>query len=78
MKVKVIGANELFPWQCNQEINAEITHLENDMHQVMVDGVKYVLEISKFFVVNNSKIILSGFLTDNTNVGKIGFELNYE
>lgn len=78
MKVKVIGANELFPWQPNQEINAEISHLDGDMHQVMVDGVKYILEISNFFVVNNSKIIFSGFLTDNTNVGKIGFELTHE
>ena len=78
MKVKVIGANEVFPWECHQEINAEISHLEGSMHQVMVDGVKYILEISNFFVVNNSKIIFSGFLTDNTNVGKIGFELSYE
>ncbi len=78
MKTKVIGANEVFPWELNQEINAEFAHLEDKMHQIIVDSKKYVFEASNISIVSNSKIILSGFLTDNLNVGKIGFELNYE
>lgn len=77
-KLKLIGENTIFPWKLGDYLNLkEISFLEEKMHRLIVDGTMYIMEINKFGVNNNS-IFIEGFLTDNTNVGIIAFELDYE
>jgi hypothetical protein len=77
MKLKTAAQNEVFPWEMGQELAAEITHLEDRMHQIMVGDVKYVFEIGKFIFIDNNKILLEGFLTDGQNTGRMAFEVSY-
>jgi len=39
--------------------------------------VKHIFESSKTMFENNTTIITSGFLTDNINVGVVGFKFEF-
>jgi hypothetical protein len=78
MKIKIVGENHVFPWKLNEEIDAQISYLEDRMHQIMVGDQKYIFEASKVMFLSNLKILAEGFLTDNASVGKVAFEFNYE
>jgi hypothetical protein len=78
MKTKIIGISEgLSHFSLGQEINASIKYLENNMHELMIDEKKHIIEITKTIFSNNTTLIIEGFITDNTNVGKVGIEIKY-
>lgn len=78
MKTKIIGISEgLSHFSLGQEINASIKHLECNMHELMIDEKKHIIEITKTIFSNNTTLIIEGFITDNTNVGKVGIEIKY-
>jgi len=78
IKLKIIGKNHVFPWELGEIIEAEeIKHLENDLHQIIIGGEKYIMEFGRWGI-NNRLIFVEGVITDNTNVGLIAFEISYE
>jgi len=77
MKTTIIAVTPVFSWEIGQEVQAEISYLEDGMHQIMIDGVKHIFESSKTMFENNTTIITSGFLTDNINVGVVGFKFEF-
>lgn len=78
MKIKIIGISESFPhFSLGQEINASIKNLEDRIHEIMIEDKKHIIEISKTIFVNNTTIVIEGFISDNVNVGKIGLEFKY-
>lgn len=79
MKIKIIGLSEgLSHFSLGQQISASIKHLENNMHELMINDQKHIMEISKTIFSNNTTLFIEGFITDNTNVGKIGIEFKYD
>jgi hypothetical protein len=77
IKLKVIGSNEVFPWELGEVISASsIKHLEDSFHEIIINQKKYIAEIKKFGI-NNNQIFFNCFLTDNESVGTMGFEITF-
>lgn len=78
MKAKIIGISESFTnFSLGQEIEVSIKFLEDRMHELIIDGKKHIVEITKTIFTNNNTVVIESFISDNVNVGKIGIEFKY-
>lgn len=77
-KITVIGENNLFPWKLGDEpVCEEFEPLPENLHKLILDKVKYVIQINSTKFHNNEAFI-EGFITNNFDTGIVAFKLTYE
>lgn len=78
MKIKIAASNEAFPHlECGSEIEGNISFLEENLHEFIINGKKHIVQIQDFKFINNQTVLISCFITDNENFGKIAFAFEY-
>jgi hypothetical protein len=75
--LKVIGANDLFPWEMGDVVHASsIKHLDDGFHEIWINETKYTAEFKRWGI-NDDKVFFNCYLTDGERVGIMGFEISY-
>jgi len=75
MKIKIAATNPVFEnFSLGQEVSFSISVLEDGMHQILHEGIKYIFEPKNTLIINEKSILIEGFITDNKNVGIMAFE----
>jgi hypothetical protein len=74
---KVIGVNDAFKdLQGEQDDEFILINISDSVHNLTFKGKEYLFDIKGCIFTKKETILLTGFLSDNTNqVGKIAFEL---
>jgi hypothetical protein len=77
-KFTVIGENSLFPWKLGDEpVCEEFEPLPENLHKLILDKIKYVIQINSAKFHNNEAFI-ECFITNNFDTGTVAFKLTYE
>lgn len=80
MKIKIAASSAAFPHlECGTEVDAQISLLESEdnIHQLIIGDKKHIIQITDFKFINNERVLISCFITDNENVGKISLAFEY-
>ncbi|MEN9513241.1 MAG: hypothetical protein RJB16_1001 [Bacteroidota bacterium] len=74
---KVIGTNDAFKnLQSQSDENFTLVNLADSVHEFIFQDQKYLFDIKGVIFTKENTIILTGFLSDDTQqVGKIAIEL---
>ena len=57
------------------ELEGSIRYVGDSMHELTLNGKKYIMEIHETIFTDEKTILISGYVTDNSGVGKFGFEV---
>jgi hypothetical protein len=79
MKSTIVGTSTIFPdFSIGDYVEVLIKHGIGNIHDITINNVKGLIEITKTIFIDSNSILIEGFLNQDNNLGKIALKFTYE